>query len=173
MAQNGIARVLCVADDEDSCAMLKRYLESANPAFEVVGVGNAEDAQREVLGGKFDLYILDHWLNAEMGGVEFCRWPRWREQDVPIVYFSAVAQPAEWQKGIDAGAQEYLVKPNNLERLHLVVDSLLHRGDDTTTIGKKMAALDCCPGRRIWAISVPRSQGTGREGTDNICLCET
>jgi DNA-binding response OmpR family regulator len=131
MAQNGVARVLCVENDEDSCAVLKRYLETQDPGLEVVGVGSAEEAQQKVLGEKFDLYILDHWLDG-MSGVEFCRWIRQRERDVPIVFFSAVAYEAERQKGLDAGAQEYLIKPNDLERLPSVVGSLLHRVDDPT-----------------------------------------
>jgi DNA-binding response OmpR family regulator len=48
------------------------------------------------------------------------------------VFFSAVAYEAERQKGLDAGAQEYLIKPNDLERLPSVVGSLLHRVDDPT-----------------------------------------
>jgi DNA-binding response OmpR family regulator len=111
--------------------MLKRYLETENPGLEVVGVGSAEEAQREVLHEKFDLYILDHWLDG-MSGVEFCRWIRERERDVPIVFFSAVAYEAERQKGLDAGAQEYLIKPNDLERLPSVVVSLLEGRRDPT-----------------------------------------
>jgi DNA-binding response OmpR family regulator len=60
----------------------------------------------------FDLYILDNWL-PEMDGLEICRRIRESGSVKPIIFFSAMVRAADREKALEAGANEYLLKPND------------------------------------------------------------
>jgi DNA-binding response OmpR family regulator len=101
--------VLCVDDDEDSRVMLGTLLSFFD--VEVKSVGNAIEALRLIESECFDLYLLDAWLPA-IDGFELCRRLRMFDPIKPILFFSGAAYETDKQKGIQAGATDYLVKPD-------------------------------------------------------------
>jgi len=101
-------RVLCVDDDEDSREMLTMLLRLA--LIEAKTVGTAVQALSSMQTERFDLYILDAWL-PEIDGFDLCRRMRSIDQHTPILFFSGAAQETDRKKGIDAGANAYVVKP--------------------------------------------------------------
>ena len=110
-------RVLCVDDDEDSRVMLVTLLKHA--FIEAKAVGTAAQALSLIQAEHFDLYMLDGWL-PEIDGFELCRRMRAFDPHVPILFFSGAAYEADKKKGIEAGADDYVVKPNISELVRSV-----------------------------------------------------
>jgi DNA-binding response OmpR family regulator len=102
-------RVLCVDDDEDSRVMLVTLLKHA--FIDAKAVGTAAQALALIQAEHFDLYMLDGWL-PEIDGFELCRRMRAFDPHIPILFFSGAAYEADKKKGIEAGADDYVIKPN-------------------------------------------------------------
>ena len=102
-------RVLCVDDDEDSRVMLVTLLKHA--FIEAKAVGTAAQALSLIQAERFDLYTLDGWL-PEVDGFELCQRMRAVDPHTPILFFSGAAYEADIRKGIEAGADDYVIKPN-------------------------------------------------------------
>ena len=109
MAVNPLPRVLCVDDDEDSREMLSVLLKFWR--IETKGVGTATQALSLIEAEHFDLYLLDTWL-PDLDGVELCRRMRALDPHTPILFFSGAAYEADKKRGIEAGANAYVIKPD-------------------------------------------------------------
>lgn len=79
--------------------------------IEAKAVGTAAQALSLIQAEPFDLYMLDGRL-PDIDGFELCRRMRALDSHIPILFFSGAAYAADKQKGIDAGANDYLIKPN-------------------------------------------------------------
>ena len=101
--------VLCVEDDEDSREMLSLLLKHWR--IESKTVGTATQALSLIQAERFDLYLLDTQL-PDLDGFELCRRMRSLDPKTPILFFSGAAYESDKQKGIDAGASAYVVKPD-------------------------------------------------------------
>lgn len=112
MPPNTRPRVLCVDDDEDSRVMLVTLLRIA--LIEAKAVGTAAQALSLIRAEHFDLYMLDARL-PEVDGFELCRRMRAVDAHIPILFFSGAAYEADKKKGIDAGADAYVTKPDIYE----------------------------------------------------------
>ena len=102
-------RVLCVDDDEDSRVMLVTLLKHA--FIDAKAVGTSAQALSLIQAEHFDLYLLDGWLPV-IDGFELCRRMRAFDPHIPILFFSGAAYEADKKKGIEAGADDYVIKPN-------------------------------------------------------------
>lgn len=109
MQSNHQPRVLCVDDDEDSRVMLTTLLRLA--LIEAKAVGTAAEALASIQAEPFDLYLLDSRL-PDIDGFELCRRLRAFDQHTPILFFSGAAYEADRKKGIESGANAYLIKPD-------------------------------------------------------------
>ena len=109
-------RVLCVDDDEDSREMLSVLLKYWR--IETKAVATAAQALSSIEAERFDLYLLDAWL-PDIDGFELCRRMRSLDPHTPILFFSGAAYEADKRRGIEAGATDYVIKPD--------LDSLLGR----------------------------------------------
>jgi DNA-binding response OmpR family regulator len=117
--------ILIVEDNRDSRDMLKELLLTEDESYKVTAVETAAEAL--VLDGKnpFDIYILDIWLPG-MDGVGLCRRLRERGRKQPIVFFSAMVQPSDKEYVMKAGADEFLIKPRDLDDFIPTVRRLLN-----------------------------------------------
>jgi DNA-binding response OmpR family regulator len=104
------ARIL-VAEDEPDIRELIAITLSFN-GFDVASAADGQEALTMADSGSFDLIILDVRM-PRMTGFEACRALRQREttRDIPIIFLSAKGQESEVQDGLEAGADEYIVKP--------------------------------------------------------------
>ncbi len=102
-------RVLCVDDDEDSRVMLTTLLKLA--LIDAKAVGTGAQALSSVQAEPFDLYMLDSRL-PDVDGFELCRRLRALDRKTPILFFSGAAFETDKKKGIEAGANAYVVKPD-------------------------------------------------------------
>jgi DNA-binding response OmpR family regulator len=115
-------RILCVEDNEDTSVLLDMLL--THDGYEVESARNLADTLKLASSSVFDLYLLDHRL-PDGTGVELCRRLREIAPQTPVVFFSGSALPAERQRGLDAGARAYLVKPDDLNRLVATVGEFI------------------------------------------------
>jgi two-component system response regulator MprA len=115
--------VLVVDDDARIAAALKRTLHYEGYSVEVAEDGPV--ALAKAAGRPPDLVILDVMLPG-MDGVEVCR--RLREQrDVPIMMLTARDATGDRVRGLDSGADDYVLKPFAYEELLARVRALLRR----------------------------------------------
>jgi DNA-binding response OmpR family regulator len=106
---NSPPRVLCVDDDEDARVMLVTLLKLA--FIEAKAVGTAAQALSLIQAEHFDLYMLDGRL-PDFDGFELCRRMRAFDPHIPILFFSGAAYEADKQRGAEAGADDYVIKPD-------------------------------------------------------------
>jgi DNA-binding response OmpR family regulator len=101
-------RILCVEDDEDTCLILTRLLDTYG--FEAVCVPDAVDAFRLMAGERFRLYILDGQLPG-ISGLTLCQRIRQQDASTPVLIFSGHGYESDRAAGMRAGADAYIVKP--------------------------------------------------------------
>jgi len=117
------SRVLVVEDDARLGATLKRVLAAEGHDVEVAPDGN--DALRRARDRSFDLVVLDVMLPG-LDGIGVCRRLR-ATGPVPILMLTALGGTDERVRGLDSGADDYLVKPFAYEELLARVRALLRR----------------------------------------------
>jgi two-component system response regulator QseB len=108
------ARLLLVEDDADLRAMLTELLTDSGYAVET-----AADGQRGLhlgLTQTFDVLLLDRRLPV-VEGLDLLAGLRARGVTTPVLMLSAIAQPADRVAGLDAGAEDYLGKPFDVDEL--------------------------------------------------------
>ncbi|MDQ2975071.1 MAG: response regulator [Acidobacteriota bacterium] len=119
MASHPRPRVLCVDDDEEACEMLKVLVNSVG--IDATCVRSAAEAWPQIKAKSFDLYLLDGWL-PRTDGYEFCRQIREFDSNTPILFYSGAAYEADKRKGIAAGANAYVTKPDVEDLLETMLD---------------------------------------------------
>ena len=116
------SKILCVDDDNDTCELIKFVFQKED--YEVISRSSAEEGLIEARKQKFGAIILDNRF-AEMSGVEICKEIRSFDSCTPIIFFSGEARIKEINKALASGATDYLVKPNDFERLTETVIKLI------------------------------------------------
>ena len=117
-------RILLVEDEENIRETVKLNLELEN--YEVVAAAEGKKALKYIGEQHFDLMILDVML-PEVDGFQICEQVRLTNRDVPIIFLTAKDTAQDRVNGLRKGADDYLVKPFNLEELLLRVERLIQR----------------------------------------------
>jgi two-component system response regulator MprA len=118
-------RILAVDDDPKITQMLKRVLTLEG--YEVDAASSGREGLEIAEAQNPDLVILDI-LMPGLDGIEVCRQIRSRG-DTPILLLTAKDEVADRVRGLDSGADDYVVKPFALEELLARVRALLRRHD--------------------------------------------
>ncbi len=124
------ARILVVDDDPAVRSAIARALRAD---YEVDQAADGADALAQHAAAPADTIVLD-LLMPGIGGLDVCRTLRRRDDPVPILVVTARDAVDDRVEGLDAGADDYLVKPFAVEELRARVRALLRRagaGDDT------------------------------------------
>ncbi|MCY4466031.1 MAG: response regulator transcription factor [Chloroflexi bacterium] len=116
-------RILIIEDDRRIANWLQVYLERAGFRVEVASDGWTGLASARSLAP--DLILLDLML-PRLGGIELCRILR-AESDVPIIMLTAKEAHVDRIKGLDSGADDYIVKPFDPEEVVARVKAVLRR----------------------------------------------
>lgn len=116
--------ILLIDDDEKIISMLRRGL--AFEGYDVVTAMNGAEGLNILLSSEPDLVVLDVMM-PKVDGFEVCRRLREGGSKVPILMLTAKDEIEHRVKGLDLGADDYLVKPFALEELLARVRALLRR----------------------------------------------
>lgn len=117
-------RILVVDDDRRLCSIIKRGLLEEAYAVDVAYDG--EDGQYLAEVNPYDLIILDIMM-PKKDGLQVCRGLRAKGVNTPILMLTARDAVEDRVKGLDAGADDYLVKPFAFNELLARVRALLRR----------------------------------------------
>lgn len=123
-----MAKIILVEDEINIASFIERGLREFGHEVSVVYHGNAgwELLQNE----SFDLLILDIIMPG-MNGLELCRMYRQRfGYHSPVVMLTALGTTDDIVKGLDAGADDYLVKPFSFQELEARIKALLRRSKE-------------------------------------------
>ena len=101
-------RVLYVDNNLDCCDMLGTLLEFSK--IETQFANSAAQALSAIQAQRFDMYLLESWLPG-INGFELCSRMREADPDTPILFFSSAAYEADKLRGLEAGANDYVSKP--------------------------------------------------------------
>ena len=107
-------KILCIDDDNDTCVLVDFVLKEEG--YDITSCNSAEDGLFQARKGNFAAIILDNRFERT-DGVKICEEIRSFNSIVPIIFLSGEARPAEIEKALAAGANAYLVKPNDFEKL--------------------------------------------------------
>ena len=118
-------RLLLVEDDEKLARALARGLTREGYAIDVAHTG--DDALRNALEQRYDGVVLDIMLPG-MDGFAVCRELRRNEQWLPVLMLTARGDVSDRIRGLDAGADDYLVKPFDFGELLARLRALFRRG---------------------------------------------
>ncbi|MCU0533358.1 MAG: response regulator transcription factor [Hydrococcus sp. Prado102] len=125
-------RILVVEDDVRLAEMLTEALTDFQYVVDLAQDG--ETAWNWVKGQEYDLIVLDLTL-PKLDGVSFCQRLRKQNIALPVLMLTARDTIADKITGLDAGADDYVVKPFDLQELMARIRALLRRGKTTTTTG--------------------------------------
>jgi DNA-binding response OmpR family regulator len=141
-------RILVVEDEERLAALLRRGLTEAGHAVDLAGSG--EEALDWVAVGDYDALVLDIMLPG-IDGLTLCRDLRRRHVATPILLLTARDAVPDRVDGLDAGADDYLVKPFAFAELAARLRALARRPTETlgTTLQVGNVRLDPAT-RRVW-----------------------
>jgi two-component system, OmpR family, phosphate regulon response regulator PhoB len=116
MARMGQPRVLLVEDEPAQRTVLAYNLEAEG--FAVTQADNGEDAMVLVDEEDPDIIILD-WMMPKVSGIEVCRRLKMRPdtRGIPIIMLSARAEEVDRIRGLETGADDYVVKPYSVLEL--------------------------------------------------------
>lgn len=123
-------RIFLVEDEVSIRDALKLNLELEG--YEVVTTGEGKQVLRIFKEQHFDIVLLDVML-PEVSGLELCEQIRLVDIDVPIIFLTAKDTSADRIAGLKRGADDYIVKPFNLEELLLRIQILLRRSQSNTS----------------------------------------
>jgi two-component system, OmpR family, response regulator len=118
-------RILVVEDDARMAAAIRRGLQFEGLIVDIVGDG--EQALRTVQATDYDAIVLDVMMPG-LDGFETCRRLRLDGVWVPVLMLTARDAVEDRVRGLDGGADDYLVKPFSLAELTARLRALVRRG---------------------------------------------
>jgi DNA-binding response OmpR family regulator len=128
--------ILVVEDDQRLARLLQRVLAEERHAVDIAYAGGR--GLDLALSGGYDLIILDLML-PDRDGVDVCRSLRAEGIEVPVLMLTARGSVEDRVGGLNAGADDYLVKPFAMAELLARVNALLRRRDRAFDVGTQLS----------------------------------
>jgi DNA-binding response OmpR family regulator len=119
-------RVLIAEDDQGLRAILARGLQEND--YVVDAVGDGDEALRFLRSYEYELAVID-WRMPGVSGLDVVRWLRRSQRPTRVLMLTARDAPADRVTGLDAGADDYLVKPFDFGELLARMRALQRRPD--------------------------------------------
>lgn len=119
-------RILLVEDDENITELVRYNLERAG--FIIKCVADGEEGLYHATEDTPDVILLD-WMLPNLSGLEICRQLRRNSstQNVPIIMLTARADEPDRIRGLETGADDYIVKPFSPKELIVRIQAVLRR----------------------------------------------
>ena len=141
-------RLLVVEDETRLAALLRRGLTEEGHAVDLASSG--EDGLDWVFVGEYDAIVLDVMLPG-IDGLEVCRRLRREAVHTPVLLLTARDAIADRVQGLDAGADDYLVKPFAFVELAARLRALDRRPTDTLPTVLRVGNVTLDPAtRKVW-----------------------
>jgi two-component system alkaline phosphatase synthesis response regulator PhoP len=118
------ARLLVVEDERNVGSTLIERLKKEG--FEIAWAQTAEDARLEIQGRPFDLALMDVGL-PDGSGFDVAAFLRKKQPAAAIIFLTAFGSPEDKVRGLELGAEDYVVKPFHFKELLLRVHNGLKR----------------------------------------------
>ncbi len=120
------AHILIVEDDPSLSELLQYNLDNAG--FQATVVSEGDEAISTILAEEPDLVILD-WMLPNLSGIEICRQVRQNNdlKRLPIIMLTAKGEESERIRGLETGADDYVIKPFSPSELIARVKAVLRR----------------------------------------------
>lgn len=118
---------ILVVEDEDALATLVQY-NLEKEGYEVAVSGDGQDALTMIAERQPDLVVLD-WMLPSVSGLEVCRRLRQKTEtrNLPIIMLTARVEESDRIRGLDTGADDYVIKPCSMSELAARVRAVLRR----------------------------------------------
>lgn len=116
-------RILVVEDEANLARFIE--LELTHESYAVTVMYDGESGLQEALSTEYDCILLDIML-PKLNGLEVCRKLR-REKETPVIMITAKGETYDKVIGLDYGADDYIVKPFDIEELLARLRALLRR----------------------------------------------
>lgn len=129
-------RVLVVEDEPAQREVLAYNLEAEG--FAVSRAGNGEEAMMLIEEDAPDIIVLD-WMMPNLSGIEVCRRIKIRPEtrSIPVIMLSARSEEVDRVRGLETGADDYVIKPYSVIELMARVRSQLRRVRPST-VGQRL-----------------------------------
>src|SRR2546421_788960 len=144
--QEATSRLLLVEDDVKLARTVKRGLESEGYAVDLAHTG--DDALASAEARDYDAVILDVLLPG-LDGHHVCRTLRGRDPWLPIIMLTALDAVEDRIRGLDTGADDYLVKPFDFGELLARLRALIRRGPAERPLAIEVEGLRADPLTRV------------------------
>lgn len=127
MGQLQMTAKLLIIEDEQALSELLRY-NFESEGFRVTHCESGEEAEIILAEEIPDIVVLD-WMLPSVSGIELCRRMRSRPEtrNIPIIMLTARGEEADRIRGLDTGADDYVVKPFSVPELMARVKAILRR----------------------------------------------
>ena len=121
-----MAKILIAEDERDIRDLITFTLKFAG--HEVIPTANGEEAYQTAIQAQPDLILMDVRM-PRMTGYEACKCLKGNAatKQIPVIFLSAKGQESEVQTGLEAGAEEYILKPFSPDQLAARINELLTR----------------------------------------------
>jgi two-component system, OmpR family, response regulator MprA len=132
-------KLLVVDDDPALARTLRRALTVEG--YDVETAADGGEALQRLGSGHFDAVVLDVAM-PRLDGLAVCRRMRERRDLTPVLMLTARDAVGDRVSGLDAGADDYLIKPFALDELNARVRALLRRAGNSGEEGERLSYLD-------------------------------
>lgn len=107
-------RILFVEEDRETRDLVCTMLGFSG--YEAVSASTISEATKFIKNGKFDLILLD-WYFDDGTGIDLCKTIRSLDGDTPVFFYTGVDLEPKLQRARAAGAQGFLIKPLDFDKL--------------------------------------------------------
>jgi DNA-binding response OmpR family regulator len=132
-------QILVIEDEKRVADLIKRGLEDQDYTVELTFDGTS--GKTLALQHDYDVIIMDIVLPG-INGIDLCKQVRLVKPDIPIIMLTALGTTDDKVEGLDAGADDYLVKPFDFRELQARIRALTKRQNKTQAQMLKIADLE-------------------------------
>lgn len=122
-------KILVIDDEQDLCEILQFNLQKEG--YEVVTAFSAEEALEIMRQDKFSLILLDVMMDG-MSGFDFAQLLKTSKENagIPIIFTTALESEENVVKGLNLGADDYMIKPLSMREVKARIQAVLRRTAD-------------------------------------------
>lgn len=125
-----MSKNILIVDDDDEIRELLEF-DLIQSGYIVDTASNGVEGLEKALSGKYDLLLLDVMM-PKMNGFDVCKNIRKAKNEIPILLLTAKGSMPDKTEGFNCGADDYLVKPFDIQEVLLRVRALLRRGSNNS-----------------------------------------